>query len=1501
MGSEEQRQRMATDDSECAYTSISDYSLAKKNMVDPVGFGIFRIAVDDKFTLLYSNEVCCVLFGRNSPVDRDEKESLSMFLADESYKEARETLLKALEKGEESVAFRLQIETNSNGNPEYPCYGCFVHGENGKTEMVGFIQVPTDDICPFDEQKMALTHFSEITHIASKDPLTGALNRRAIEQQISQTLLQISPNETSAMFMIDLDDFKRVNDQLGHRMGDKILIRAVSALRGVFQPSDFLGRLGGDEFVVFMSGEITEDMIKEKASAVVAALQINAGTAGDTVYLTASVGVVIADGSNPMDFPTLYELADKALYAAKRKGKNRCHIRHVNQFSLSDNGLPANTTGTIQLQTLLQYMDEGIALLEFGEKVQLIYANTGFTSLFGFEKKPVDFSEKSTDFPPMIVPADIHPIRTAVEESVKNVSRTDASFRIRNQEGHTGWFLLKATPVPSEESTYPVVMVAVTDITKSKEQEAALRESSERTRIAFDQTSQILWEVNIPARVFHVFDIEKQVYDDRYTFSDIPKSLLDAGFAHPSSKTAFARFVEDMLSGKKNDRAVFIVQYMATGLYGWARLSYHTLFDEDGKPAKAIGITEEIPTIFNEQTRFKQEKMLFDSLNDKKMDCIIVNLTKDVVQSIPSTMNAVVPERTSYSVLVENLRQAAFSDDDMVIFKRFSPQVLIEAYAGGTSWVEAEYRIKDQLGHIRWTSCIANLIIEPETRELHAFLIIRDVNIRRRWELSLPSRVERDRVSHLYASATAESMVVSLIQEKRDTNADCFLALVDIKGLSQISEDMGQGAVEQIRFSIGRLFRILLDSECVIGQLSEERILLFWPEALSGAHITNLLEETTKRARETSNMPEQISLTIGTSSARCSQADYEGMYSRAAYVCAKNRSSHLDIIVSFEDFDEDNRLLVDMNETQKLVTANPEETLRPLTPDEKETILTCFLKLAPGADSNAVMPEILNILGMYYDADRVYQLTVSRDNKKLNAIHEWLIPGKHSLMKQFADLPVDKVYVIKEALEKRRTILLLGPLTWAEGPAATSDEKWRFICVPVQHQERISGFLCIENPKKHYADTALLSTIMPFLPPDRNHLDTQASSKWMDSLTGLFDWNSYVYTLQTLDVEVLNSLGVLRIEINGLDRINEERGYEYGTALLVFVAETLLHAFPHENVFRASVPSFAVIYCDITYAGFHEKCKQVQAVLDKQYPGRFRLGYTWSDKGFTVAKLVEHAENIMRLDKQPWGNPGENDESRHEAELLATLKAAISEGHYTVYIQPKTRLSSGEVLGGEALVRYQDPIRGIVPPAEFIDHLERHHVIRELDFHVLDRTLGIMQEWKKRGSRLVPVSVNFSRQTLLDRSALAAVLAIHSRYDIPANYIEIEITETIGNMERRIVADAVGAFREQGFLVSLDDFGSEYSSITMLSDIPFDSVKLDKSIIADFVTNQVSRAIVESMVRVCGIMGAVCIAEGVETAEQVKALMDVGCDYAQGYFYNKPIPADDFEEKYLKS
>ncbi|MEY8354304.1 EAL domain-containing protein [Lachnospiraceae bacterium 54-53] len=1365
------------------------------------------------------------------------------------------------------------------------CEGCFIQKESSMTELSGFLRELPDCNMGLGCGLM-------------KDPLTNILNRTSIENQITHGLRNMSENDTLCLFMIDLDNFKEVNDKLGHRQGDKILSHVSAVIKKVFHQSNSAGRLGGDEFMAFTVGSINAGLAGQMASKLIKLLQMTVGSE-EKVNLSASIGVVIHSGGKS-DFNTLYGLADKALYEAKKNGKNRYQMiagnseAEINQNQFND---------IIHLQTLFQYMDAGVALLELNEGLRLLYISPGCKAIF--EDCDTDFTDQDCAALSMIRSEDGLLLREAAHRSAEAGEAVDISFQIQTTTGEMRWIQARFARIPYEDSENPVLIVMIYDITKLKKQEAALLESSERTRIAFNQTAQTLWEMIIRSRKFAVFDTKKQMYDDTLIFPDAPDSLIRAGLVHPVSQASFLTFFDEMTEGKKEDSAAFMMRYFRSNIWGWAKISYHMVFDENGMPLKAIGIMEEMPTIFNEQTRFKQEEALINVLSSGNMELIVANLTANHVKKHFLKGRQIFGEDDKYSTLTLQHIQSAFTQEDAFLFKRFFCRELTEAYSKGTTWVEAEYRRHDSQGNVLWVSCTANLIVEPVTRELYGFLLIKDVDERRKWELSLPSRAEHDPVSHLYSGKTVQSMIASLLKEKNGSNKTCSLAVVDIIGIRQISERMNQTLAEQIRFSIGRLFRVLLDHECVVGQGSDERVLLFWPSSDTPQQVKSRLQDiiaTVERVYSTSGSSENIDFSAGISTALYSQADFDGLYARAAYVCDKNKRNFQNVVECFESYAENNRNLMDMSGRQGVLETNEEEVVRPLTPEEKETLLSFLLKMLTASDYHEGMSALLQILGDFYYADRVYQLDLSEDDRTLNQVYEWTAHGKYSLMKHMANLQVRDIPVIKAAMERKQIILLRGPSVRAGHDPHTGEYEWRFICGPIIKEEKIIGFLCVENPRKHYADTALLTAVIPLMLIDGKRKESNVNGRQeregMDRLTGLEDWRAYIRTLGQLNSDILSSMGVLYLNVYQLSKINTELGYTYGDSLLAFVGSALSTDFPQAKSFRISGGTFVVLYPNVTYPAFSQKCDKVQSVLDGQYPEQVHLGFTWADRNINVKKLVDHAKDIMNY------NSGSNlaaaAVSASEPLSAYDLKADIAAGLYTVYIQPKAKLSTEEIVGGESLVRYISPERGIVPPIEFIERMEKENIIRELDFFVLDKTLQIMQGWKERGKQLVQISVNFSRQTLLDRSSLASVLAIHSRYDIPADIIEIEITESIGMIEHKMIAEAVQRFRSQGFKVSLDDFGSDYSSITMLSDVSFDSIKLDKSIVYNFLTNPVSRSIVEGMVKTCEIMGAVCIAEGVETLEQVEALKQAGCDYVQGYYLNKPIPAADFEEKYLK-
>lgn len=239
---------------------------------------------------------------------------------------------------------------------------------------------------------------------------------------------------------------------------------------------------------------------------------------------------------------------------------------------------------------------------------------------------------------------------------------------------------------------------------------------------------------------------------------------------------------------------------------------------------------------------------------------------------------------------------------------------------------------------------------------------------------------------------------------------------------------------------------------------------------------------------------------------------------------------------------------------------------------------------------------------------------------------------------------------------------------------------------------------------------------------------------------------------------------------------------------------------------------------------------------------------------------------------------------------------------FTVYFLPKIDMQSGKLAGAEALVRGVADDGSIVSPGRFIARMEKSGTLRDLDLFVLSRVLWQQQDWKRRGLKVVPVSVNFSRFTMFDSATAGAVLAILSHYDEDsAHEIEIEITETSCAVENVTLNRAMMLFRNLGLSFALDDFGTGYANLSIFSNVHFDSIKLDRSLIADIAVNKVSQSLLESIVRISHDSSMKVIAEGVEHQEQVNVLLKSGCYLAQGFLYDRALEPGHFAEKYLKS
>ena len=301
------------------------------------------------------------------------------------------------------------------------------------------------------------------------------------------------------------------------------------------------------------------------------------------------------------------------------------------------------------------------------------------------------------------------------------------------------------------------------------------------------------------------------------------------------------------------------------------------------------------------------------------------------------------------------------------------------------------------------------------------------------------------------------------------------------------------------------------------------------------------------------------------------------------------------------------------------------------------------------------------------------------------------------------------------------------------------------------------------------------------------------------------------------------------------------------------------------------------------YAGYYElaEVKSPEEIMD-------RIGMAWN-----MAKHVQRVpyvffdERLMKsVENEKW--------------VESVFDEALKNEEFMVYYQPKVILKNYRLNGAEALCRWKHDGEMILP-YRFIPVLEQSHMICDLDFYVLEHVCRDMSRWQAEGKTLVRVSVNLSRVHLGDMNLVEHVVEIVDKYKVPHEYIELELTETTTDVDFRELKQIVIAFRTLGFSVAVDDFGVGYSSLNLIREMPWKVLKIDKSFLPDGSEDSdedtQKKVMLKHIIGMAQNLGLDCIAEGVETTEQVTILKENNCYNAQGYLFDKPLPVEEFEER----
>ena len=461
----------------------------------------------------------------------------------------------------------------------------------------------------------------------------------------------------------------------------------------------------------------------------------------------------------------------------------------------------------------------------------------------------------------------------------------------------------------------------------------------------------------------------------------------------------------------------------------------------------------------------------------------------------------------------------------------------------------------------------------------------------------------------------------------------------------------------------------------------------------------------------------------------------------------------------------------------------------------------------------------------------------------------------------------------------------------------------------VQRQDRQSLTLsclgeCVMSTENRPVVCLLVDT--QELETERAGASASMPGEKLDRLTGIATRDTFFHSARRMidenpdDKFVLGTLDIDRFKI-----INDVYGTTVGDSILIQLAASLAREVLGKGVcgrLGADVFAFCVKEEDFDLEALLQSQRFLSDNLGLAYNLVVHNGiYPVTEPKTEIATMCDRANMARSTVKGDYNKRyAYYDEPMREAilaeqEILNDMQKALETGAFVLYLQPIYSLNFEKPISAEALVRWDHPEKGIIEPGKFISLFEHNRFITNLDHYMWEMTCRYLADRRDRGLAAMPISVNVSRVNLFQPDLVSDLMEFLAKYNLPPSMLRLEITESAYMDDPSQLVTASEKLRKAGFKILVDDFGSGYSSLHMLKDIPLDVLKLDMRFLSDMEPSSRAATVLLGVIRIAQSLGMVTVAEGVETKFQLEFLRSAGCDNIQGFFYAKPMPIDEFE------
>lgn len=1154
---------------------------------------------------------------------------------------------------------------------------------------------------------------------------------------------KIDQDRSHALLLIDHDSLDAINATYGRWVGDSIIEHTSETLPAIFRATDLVARGDDDEFIVLMKDISSLDTIECIAGLLLQLLRYPCSDEqSHYAESTVTIGIALSKGPQPHTFARLVANARAALAEAKLSNEYRFviydpykhRVRGSYGFTRLVNSVMPN------MQPFLDTIDNGGVLLraEPGEKLVPQFFSNSFLALLGGMSREEALRVYGSDILAGLHERDQERVREELEEAIATNDSLRTIARMQSVDGEYVWVSIFMTWTRDSHGRIDAFSAHTSiDSLLTKYDFTTGNASGTPVTDGADFTFIQRFSDGKPSR-FSLFKKNGNLLP-HLEGTSMTEVLLSGNFIHKDSQKALKAFCADMEQGVHTPGTIFLCHDPETQDLKWMRFSYLIMNDEDGNPVQAVGGIREMPHAPNEESRYKHEKEIFNTIASRMLSVSRVDLTTGkALESHPGTL---FEEDMTYDVFLnEYINTFCYPDDALAVMNTFSRDSLLSAFGDGMSRVSLQFR-REQSGQIRWTNTIVHIIEEPQKRHLIAFFYCSDVEMRHD-EVALASSLaltEYDKTTGFYSKESLAHVVGSMQHIETANTSTAAIAVVRVAVPSDFRSLLTAHDANLERTYLGQHLALCLGLECLIACYHHNGYILFFPHVDSEEwvrhHIKDAITNIHDAYQRVGKNNYELVLACGFTIDSLRNLRFNEAVMQADSACMANRAEMTGSVWSFDEYSNLLQAPEDPSKEHALRTVERKELERPLFGDEREAADEAMRGIILAEDFDSASKAVLHVLGTFYQARRTFTIALLKNNV-LTGLQEWCDVGVQPIIGQIVGRRLSDFAAMQES-DKVRKPLIVAPHITTRRPKSLeqSAHQWGLIIYPVVKEGLVAGFVCVECPKQHKDDIALLHEIVPLLAHVRekelNAPDINPK-KVLDRLTGLPNSASFERDSYTFNPTLFHSVGVVRI---GLESVYTMEGIldESATdSLVLYAARNLCGLFPLDATYRTGDNELTCICTNMSYESFNARCSRVSTILSQRTPHGFALCDAWSDRMLSLGKLLEMAASSVYGERSLLFPDTESDSKLYHSKDSDETPSFDGDA-FSIRLQPLVDLETGKVVGAEALARCTTPDGSLVMPSEFVPRLESEGLVSDLDYFVFEKALSTLTEWIDEG------------------------------------------------------------------------------------------------------------------------------------------------------------------------